>query len=594
VKLVVPYIGELRPVDVRLIRLAEFLGVRCETLCLELQIERHVEYLESVLPDRRACFVVNPAVIKQWIGRDDVPADLVSLLLSRFSYLLVHGLRKNFSDSNIVAAFSRGRVHCVDAIDGVNSPYEIAKDSRDVCGSFSGLSFGAANPANDRVFSCGSDDTALRTLISIGGRSFMVLSEEAGTKIFFLGSEDVADLDSEVADTSAAEYFSRFVPHAMALARIFGDECWRPSHSYASVIIDDPLLRRRYGYLNFETLRSLMSEHHFHTSVAFIPHNFRRSSTQVTRMFRENPDSFSLCYHGNDHTGAEFASSDEVFLNTSLSIAEDRMSVHHVITGLTCDKVMVFPQGNFSVDAMRVLKSRNFDAAVNTVPHPTGNLVHLTIRELAQPAVLRYGGFPLFLRQPSREMQDYDIAFDIFVGRPVLIVEHHDIFQSPVALAAAVSRINAIDPQVRWTNLSNVVGSSFLKRRAPDGQVHVRAYSRTVRVSNESRSVERYSIGWERGGTIPPFEKVLRDGTPVSWLEDENATIKVSVELSPGESHTFSVVYRKDSTTIKNLGLRWNTKAFVRRRLSELRDNYLSKNPRVLAAAKSLQRGIRR
>jgi hypothetical protein len=191
-------------------------------------------------------------------------------------------------------------------------------------------------------------------------------------------------------------------------------------------------------------------------------------------------------------------------------------------------------------------------------------------------------------------MQDYDIAFDIFFGRPVLIVEHHDIFQSPEVLAGAVSRINAIDPHVRWTNLSNVVANSSIKRRAPDGQFEVRAYSRTVRVSNESKSVERYSIGWECGDTFPIFEKVLRDGTPVPWLEDENAMIKVSVELSPGESHTFSVAYRKDSTTIKNLGLRWNTKAFVRRRLSELRDNYLSKNSRVLAAAKSLQRGVRR
>jgi hypothetical protein len=64
--------------------------------------------------------------------------------------------------------------------------------------------------------------------------------------------------------------------------------------------------------------------------------------------------------------------------------------------------------------------------------------------------------------------------------------------------------------------------------------------------------------------------------------------------MSPGDSDTFSVVYRNDQTAIKNLGLRWNTKAFLRRRLSEVRDNYLSKNPRVLAAAEALQRGVRR
>src|SRR5208283_5022134 len=99
------------------------------------------------------------------------------------------------------------------------------------------------------------------------------------------------------------------------------------------------------------------------------------------------------------------------FLNFSLGEAEDRMALHEKATGLACDNVMVFPQGNFSVEAMRVLQSHNFCGAVNTTPHPVGQPVRLTIGELAQPAVLRYGGFPLFLRKPARQTESQDIAF---------------------------------------------------------------------------------------------------------------------------------------------------------------------------------------
>src|SRR5208282_6289957 len=81
VKLVVPYIGELAPVDVRLIRVAEFLGVHCETLRLATGLERHAEYLERAVPDRHSCFVVTPRVMKEWIGGETLPADLVSFLL---------------------------------------------------------------------------------------------------------------------------------------------------------------------------------------------------------------------------------------------------------------------------------------------------------------------------------------------------------------------------------------------------------------------------------------------------------------------------------------------------------------------------------
>jgi hypothetical protein len=47
---------------------------------------------------------------------------------------------------------------------------------------------------------------------------------------------------------------------------------------------------------------------------------------------------------------------------------------------------------------------------------------------------------------------------------------------------------------------------------------------------------------------------------------------------------------RRFDLTAQNPGFRWNIHVFLWRRLSELRDNYLSKNPNLLTAAKTLQR----
>jgi hypothetical protein len=383
---------------------------------------------------------------------------------------------------------------------------------------------------------------------------------------------------------------SRLVPQAMALRYAAGDECWRPSKAYASIIIDDPLLRKNYGFLNFESLLRLAEQYNFHATIAFIPHNFRRNSSRITRMFQENVARLSICFHGNDHTEGEFASSDSAFLNTLLSVAEDRMKSHFEATGLPCDRVMVFPQGGFSVEAMKTLKAHNVYAAVNTVPHPAKHPVELTIGELAQPAVLRYGGFPLFIRKPIRQTHSQDIAFNLFFGRPVLIVEHHDLFEHPEPLVEIVTRINSMAPEVCWCNLATVASNSILTRRAPDGTHHVRAYSGTVRISNDLETIQRYLIEWGSTRDGASIEQVLMDGTPCRGFEVDDAGLRLSVELAPGSSRTFSLVHRNDQATVINLGLRWKARAFLRRRLSEVRDNYLSKNQRLLSAAKAFQR----
>ena len=377
------------------------------------------------------------------------------------------------------------------------------------------------------------------------------------------------------------------MPHAMALRHVFLDDCWGPHQHHASIIIDDPLLRRNYGFLNFEYLLALAKQHDFHAAVAFIPYNFRRNSSRITRLFRENAKWLSICFHGNDHLGAEFASLDPTLLNTMVRVAEKRMNSHREMNDLSCDRVMVFPQGNFSIEAMEVLKSNNFYAAVNTVPYPTQQQVHLTIAELAQPAVLRYGGFPLFLRHPLKGTESHDIAFKLFFGRPILIVMHHDDFRHPELLTEMVSRINSIEPEIRWSNLASVVSNSVLRRKLPNGRYAVRAYSGSIRVENNSSSAEHFSIEWTHPGNQLSVGQVLKGGAPCQNVQIDDAGIRLSVEIAAGTSDIVTVVYQNCYAMLRKFGFKRNIKAFLRRRLSEVRDNYLSKSPRSLVIAKT-------
>jgi hypothetical protein len=588
-KLVVPHTGEVEAADARLIRLAEFLGVRCEPLRLAKQVQQRAEYIERAVPDQNSCLVINPKVMREWVGGDVLPAELVSSLVLRFPYVFVHALTLDPFVAGMVATLSCGKLESVQPIADAGQRYEISSNARDICGPFSGLSFGPIDAANDRVLAVSTDDPTVRKLISIGGCPNMAAVKRENTEILFLASEDTADVNAEIGREPMCNYFSRLIPHAMALRHIFGEECWRPCKPHASIIIDDPLLRRDYGYLNFEFLLRLMEEYNFHTSISFIPYNYRRNSARIIRMFRENPCRLSICFHGNDHTEAELASSDTALLNRMLGIAEERMKMHEQVTGLHCDRVMVFPQDNYSVEAMEVLKSRNFHAASSS-PVPVGEPVPLKIADLAQPAVLRYGGIPIFIRNFIRDTQSQDIAFNLFFGRPILIGEHHNTFKHPGSLLEVVQKINSIAPGISWSNLESVVDNSTLKRRRPDGTVQVRPYSRNVLIANDSASVERFSIEWGQSGQCSPIEQVLRDGTRFPGVEFDDTGIRILAELPPGASQMFSVVYRNNHSVLGKPGFMWDAKVFLRRRLSEVRDNYLSKNQHVLTAAKTLQR----
>jgi hypothetical protein len=111
-------------------------------------------------------------------------------------------------------------------------------------------------------------------------------------------------------------------------------------------------------------------------------------------------------------------------------------------------------------------------------------------------------------------------------------------------------------------------------------------------VVNDSNSSESYRIEWPRLGERSSVVQVLSDTIPCDNFQVDALGIRLSVELDTGSSKTFSVVYGNESKSYRALGLRRNAKAFIRRRLSEFRDDYVATNPRLLSTVTNLRRVV--
>ena len=590
VKLIIPYIDVVHPADGRLLRLAEFLGVGYELLRLEGDVRNYAQYLAKALPGRDRCILLNAGVIQKWT-RGSVPAELAPYLKAHYDHLLVCGVAEDQFCHAFIRALTDGAVQSVKRVTNPSEVYNIAPDSTDICGPFAGMSFGPVNVANDHILNIGHRKSFLRGTIAVGRASFMSVGRQDQATLIIIGSSDTTDIDTECSGGHVGEYFSRFLPCAMALRHIFGDQCWKPCGYRAAITIDDPLLQPQYGFLNYEKLLRLLNDFDLSATIGFIPNNYRRSAPEVARLFCENSHRLSICFHGNDHTAQELASSDRDRLNAIISMAEKRMQIHEKTTGLRCGRIMVCPQEYFSSEALEVLKAHGFAAATSSMSHPAHQAERLRLRDLAQPAVLKYGGFPLFLRRYIRELTDMDIGVSLFFGRPLLIVEHHDIFKKPQTLIDAALAVNAFAPGIKWADLESTVRQSSLVRIGDDGCEHIRAYSTTVQVANRHDAARLYEVEWCDIGQRSATEGIVHNGT----LCEEGSVSgesRVRRELPAHSSAMFSLIYQEPHSTRRDLGVGWKAKVYLRRRLSEMRDNYLSKSEVAMTLAQAFQRRV--
>jgi hypothetical protein len=340
-------------------------------------------------------------------------------------------------------------------------------------------------------------------------------------------------------------------------------------------VIDDPLLKPRYGFLKYQELLDLMVRWKFSTSIAFIPWNWRRSTSKVVRLFRDNPEKYSLSVHGCDHTKSEFGSRNGGRLAWKSRQAIQRMSRHKSRTGLPYDPVMVFPQGVFSEMAMAVLKRSDFIGVVNsevisTDPQPRV----IKIADYWNVAVMNYSDFPLFTRRyPSAGVENF--AFDILLGKPCIVVVHqNDCHDNYRYLVEFMERLNKLNAKLHWTNLAEVVRRSFRQREMSPGVIKGEMYGSEVRIDNLSGGKKVFQF--RKCEPNPEIIKEVRANTQaVDWKVSENA-IEFDVELNPGENKIVSITFSEpEIIEFAGENFRYKAKAMLRRYLCEVRDNYL-------------------
>ncbi len=461
-------------------------------------------------------------------------------------------------------------------MNGDAGEWVVSNDLAEFCGVMSGVRMHAAATSFKAGPVFDASNGNITAVISTDRGATFVKIERHTVPIFLSAFAKIVDLDAalEKGNFDVRDHVRSAVPVVLYIIWAFARTRWHAPEANACLVIDDPLLKRSYGSVNFQELLGLMEHHRFSTNVAFIPWNWRRSDPETVRLFRENPEKYSLSIHGCDHTGAEFGTDDQDRLRSKARQAVDRMSDHESKTGLRHERIMVFPQGVFSEAAIEVLKHSNFTAVVNTeVVSTTPQATTVRVSDVWDVAVMGYGSFPIFTRRyPLQGVENF--AFDILLGKPCIVVIHHDFCRDGYGrLVEFIDKLNALKCPLSWRSLGEVVKRSCRQRELSTEVVEVEMYGTELRVKNRSEKQKRFIIT-RRESDPSAIKEIRAESDQIAWHFSDDR-IALEIELNPGESRTVGIRFRDLSGNgqyRENAG--YKVKTWLRRYLSEARDNY--------------------
>jgi hypothetical protein len=206
---------------------------------------------------------------------------------------------------------------------------------------------------------------------------------------------------------------------------------------------------------------------------------------------------------------------------------------------------------------------------------------------------MTYGDFPIFTRRyPFHGLENF--AFDLLLGKPCLIVTHHDFFKDGgVALVELIKKINSLNCSLQWQPLGEVVRAACRVRPTGKDTEEVEMYGNELLVANHSDRTIDVTIR-KRKSQNDLVSEILCGEKPIAWAaEAEQFTFVERIESH--KEKRFRVVYREQLPQgIPPRSLRLELNVAARRILCEIGDQYLSTNRFLSAPAARMKSLLRK
>ncbi len=559
-------------------RLAEFYGVECESVSLsQLLAQDHLSEPSGRVVDV-ASFTAEPRqgdLLRQFAERD-----------SGKNPLLVLATKADPVSSEAIRHLTGNAINGVTPISSAES-VRFTEGARSLTRELSGRSF--SRYAGGALHLASNPDSQITPLMTVGaGPSFVTWGDVPGLR-YVWSTPAVFDVFRPLAQELDFERaLDACLPFLIFLRSAFGEACWHNPDRTAGFVIDDPLLTPEYGFIHFPRLLESARTNAYHVSLAFIPWNARRTKAKNVALFQQHAAQFSLCVHGCDHNNHEYGSADYDLLLDKNRVALDRMTRQTQRLGIPYTPLAVCPQEQCSLEGWRAFAdNRAFLGMVNTgcLPRNTTNTT-VCAADLLLPAQDALFGFPIFKRHYPGDMAPF--ALSLFLGRPAILVEHHDYFRTGLVGIETFARdLRQICPNVRWPGLHDLATTAHVRRRESDQAARIRFFTTRFQFSATDENPGSFHL-CKRVADPGTVQKVWVNGRAVRFGFDDDL---LTFEVTARQPETFQIHVELAPVATKpvySFGPRYQAAVALRRTLSEFRDNVLSRNPRATSLAKSV------
>ena len=407
----------------------------------------------------------------------------------------------------------------------------------------------------------------------------LMRSSVNGRPTFFV----TASVQSSIPDDlmSSAFLFPVIAPQLLFLSSAAGDYAWHYPGHYANLTIDDLWLRQPYGHVDYYALLQEMQQHNFHTTIAFIPWNYDRSEPAMVALFREHPDRYSICVHGDNHDHQEFGPVSTRPLAGQIKDMKQglaRMAEFQRLTNLPWDPVMVFPHKMSPTATLANLRRYNYWSTVNTINIPSDVAAVPADPEIGlRPATLAFADFPSVRRYSAEEaFPHWLLAMDAFLGNPILLYSHQAFFSDGIGdFDSFADEVNHLQPDTNWSGLGDITQHLYLEKLRDDGNYDVDLFTATARLTNSVGHDAVFNIEKQEDGTVP-FTLTVDGQTEPYTLN--GGWLRLQVPVSAGATRQISIVYQNDFVLDRVDISKSSWRIAAVRHLSDFRDDVVSRS----------------